>query len=242
MELTLITLTLFGEERQVFRSSDAAREHMVHHLLTAPECEAWRLVLPEVELGERLQEREWQARQLLEEAGQGQALYEAYARAIGRAIQDGGALGLCWRGGRQAWMGLEGVVVIEQERPERCVLTAYIPRDLKNRSNAAPTHERPLPREEKIKNWTVRSTSDQERRNRATRQRQHYTKERLIFLSFCEAVVALQTIQNNAVTKRYGEAGGQRDAETLLPIVKALGMEKEERWLREWKRSRHVIK
>jgi hypothetical protein len=243
--MELISLRVFGEETRVFRDAAAARDHILDHLLTAPECEAWRLLLPEVELGEALREREWQARQLLEDASRGQALYAAYARAIGRALLDGGALGLCWRrDDRHIWMGLEGVVVVEQERRGRCVLTAFIPHELDVRAVARfgepSTAEVPLPRD--IERWTRRGGEGERARKAREARRRHSAPDVLIFVEvFRPAAQVLLTARfDRECVEGSRDEGRLRDPYLLRNPLHSSGLLRQPGWQEAWRRSRDV--
>ncbi len=129
MRLASITNPANGETVRFFKNWEKACQHLEDHVLSSPECEAWRLVTPEIENLMALDDEKLRLR-LVRDARQtagvaAQALYDCYARAVDADCLDARAVG--WHATRDdvtVAVGTSGVHVIVEGR---AVVTAYLP-------------------------------------------------------------------------------------------------------------------
>lgn len=112
-----------------FSHWEKAIEHLIAHVLTAPECQGWAIVIPQVSTQIDLQDVEARTRaaqQARESRGvRVQALFDLYRSAADAASREAGRLG--WVASRNACtvaLGTTGVLVlIDHNR----VVTCYLP-------------------------------------------------------------------------------------------------------------------
>jgi hypothetical protein len=117
-----------GSGVQAFSDWQAAYAHLRDHLLTAPECHAWVLVMPAcaglVDL-ENADARWAYSRQAAATAGvSAQALYDLYADAVAAELRDAAVLG--WHCSAEAVtvaLGTSGVLAVLM----KCLRTAFLP-------------------------------------------------------------------------------------------------------------------
>ncbi len=116
----------------VFSSEPSAMAHLRDHLLTAPECNAWGLVLPGlfslVDLDDS--NARWRCWNRLEQKDDttAQSLYDAYSMAIQAELQEAHRLGWVVRVGLvDAAIGTSGLIVIASfEGESGWVRTAFL--------------------------------------------------------------------------------------------------------------------
>jgi hypothetical protein len=119
-----------GSSRRIWIYEDwhSACTHLQRHLLTAPECEAWALVIPcldeIVALGEADSRWRYHRRMVETHGVEGQALYDRYCLALQQAGRD--ATGLAWHAtcdGVTVALGTTGVLMVI----ETSLKTAFLP-------------------------------------------------------------------------------------------------------------------
>src|SRR5262249_16066462 len=132
----------YGSEVQAFGDWEAACAHLRDHLLTAPECRAWALVVPACAEVVNLEDAD-ASRASAREAGaaggaSAQALYDLYASAVAADLRDAAALG--WHrsaGSVTVALGTSGVLAVLV----KCLRTAFLPGQGDARATAAARAE-----------------------------------------------------------------------------------------------------
>lgn len=113
---------------QLFSDWRKACEHLRDHLLTAPECEAWVLVIPEYRqiLDPADEEKRWRFFQesLASQGTSAQAIYDLYSAAVNKDAADSVLLGW-WRscGDATVAVGSSGILFVLED----VVKTAFLP-------------------------------------------------------------------------------------------------------------------
>ncbi|MFO0878137.1 MAG: hypothetical protein U0840_12375 [Gemmataceae bacterium] len=165
-----------------FASWRSAVEHLIHHLLTAPECLAWLLVVPD--LAHHIDPHDGLQRSHLAETARdsqgasAQALFDHYRAAAAAATQQAGVL--CWYaegGGCAVALGVTGVLVLIERG---AVATVYIPgQGSAEAVSLAKAEDRPaLSRERRLMR---RGLPPREQRDRERREANWSAEEHLFY-------------------------------------------------------------
>jgi hypothetical protein len=129
--LTDLDVDGFGSIR-CFDHSDNALEHLDKHVLSKPECQGWALLFGSVYDEIVGANRHAYANTIQNKPSEAQSLYDRYAEAIQRALND--ASSLDWiehpEVGDMAALGLDGVAVyveVDTRGDDQQVKTAFLP-------------------------------------------------------------------------------------------------------------------
>jgi hypothetical protein len=221
-----------GSEVQAFGDWEAACAHLRDHLLTAPECHAWALVVPAcagvVDL-EDTDARWAYAREALTTAGaSAQALYDLYAGAVAADLRDAAALGWhCSAGAVTVALGTSGVLAVLV----KCLRTAFLPGQGDARATAAARAEDQARPGDRRRERGMRSgpagRGGREARAAAGREARWAPAEMLYYRVFRPAV---QFVRSQHVAMRDLDGRPLRDYGRLKEVLPPLSRLKREDW------------
>jgi hypothetical protein len=201
-----------------FADWERACRHLGDHVLTAPECAAWALVLPA--MAEHLDLHDANARNSYHQEAQAsrgmsaQGLFDHYRQATARAVSE--AYVLTWHasaGSTTAALGTAGVLVLIEGA---CVVTVYLPGQgsaaaVRESCEAAPTR---LGRERGLMRRRL-DGHPRDNRPREQREARWSAEERLYYRVFRPAVQFLRERYHQS----YGLDGMRRFDGALLKRV-----------------------
>ena len=185
---------------RIFGDGNAAIAHLCDHVLTAPECDGWAVVMPcyEAVLDPGDGEARWHYARIAQETHgtSAQRLYELYSDSIAADAADARRLGwLKTESGVTVTLGTSGVLVIIEAVGGRCraVTTAFLPGQgcarAVRESVGEPGVGRALRRESSGRSCNHRpGDSPREEQQRQGRESDYTGDERLYYYVFKPAV------------------------------------------------------
>jgi len=228
-----------GTMVNMFADWQAAYRHLRDHLLTAPECHAWALVIPEyshlVDPNDSNARNRYAEQARASGGTSAQPLYDLYCLAVSSDANDARRIGwLKDRAAVTAAMGTSGVVMLVED----VVKTAFLggqgdPEATRQSQAVSPDRQRGLPRERLMRaggrGEPKGAVSPRELRRQRDRESQWTADERLYHRVFKPSVQFVKRSYHRS-KDMFGNSTGT-DCALLKDVLPPRSRLKYERWL-----------